>query len=153
MENDKKRKFIRAEGSFLRIFLGFILAGLFLVALVSFNVGFSRDNNTNLSIIKDPYMNETFYNINSTITDATGDVKASLNATESAPISEDAKDSQITAIWGNLKTMWSIVKASANILIDLLEVIGVGEIVLITLIAIVGFILLLYAWKTWRSGE
>lgn len=141
-----------AEG-FRTYLVAFILAGLFLIAVINFSIQFGTDNKTNITLTDNPQINDAFGNITSDLTELSEKTQTQRNATEKDPTTIGAESLLLVSVWGTIKSFGSIVMGSANYLLTLPSLLGIPPIVLVTIISIITISIIFFGWRLIRVGE
>lgn len=139
--------------NFKEYLVSFILIGLFIIAMISFSVGFANENNSTITIIGESKIKYTYTALNDTLSDLNKNTGSQENATSSDPGSFGAESIILTSIWGSLKVFWSSIKDVSNILATFMKYIGVSYLVIGVILSIIIITIIFLAWKTIRTGE
>ena len=140
--------------NFRQLFFSFLLAGLFLFAMIQFGGQFALDNEANISVLNDPRIANISLSLNSTLSSASDDAQSgrvSFETEEPTPIADGV----------SLLTIVRVTRSFTSNIIDLFKitfvytstVLGIPAIVLSLLSAILIITLIFFAWRTFRVGE
>ncbi len=153
MENKTESwRLMNKAGQFKQLFLGLLLTGLFLIAMISFAVQLGLDNNSKISILNRSEVRVAFDAINKTLSTTETDVEVQYNLTTS----EDPKDEggQLT-IKSITKAIPSLTQIPFAILTVMLSLIGlyVDIVVIVVIAGIFTGIFLFAFWRLIRTGS
>lgn len=138
----------------LRTFIvGFMLASLFTIAMIQFGVQFANDNNTNISIAD----SENIQALNLSLFE---DLENAEDTSAGQRTAFEENDPQVesnilteaivfskTVFTGVFFGMFNVIFAFSS------EILGVPPIVMGTIIAILGLVLVFLGWRLIRTGE
>jgi hypothetical protein len=142
-----------AEG-FKNTFITFIIAGLFVFALISFVVIFERDNAINDGIINNSVINSTYVDLNDRISSGEADINNQNVVQDAESPTISSGDFNLFSIIGLGKTAKGIVVGVYNVIIVIpSRLLGVPQIVISTLTIILIITLILFAWRLIKQGE
>lgn len=139
--------------SFRGLIIAFIIAALFVVVMIGFSVNFQVDNNTNVSVIDNALVNETYVNLQGSLNDLQDDANAQQNATERDPVLIGLDSLILTSIWGTIKIFASFPRIAGSYLLNFIYILGVPVVVLGTIMAIIIITLIFWGYKTIRTGQ
>lgn len=132
--------------------INFLLAGLFVIALVSFGVGIANNYGYEGSLMKSDKIDFTSLEnqVTATSTSATG----WGNAFKSDNLFVSAGGIVLFSIWGIGKLMWGSITSFATIFLDGAQgVLGLPPIVTGVIMAILIISLLFALWRTIKVGD
>lgn len=145
-----------AEGT-RNLVIAFVLVSLFIFAFVSFGVQFQTDMGANQTILNETKggLNTTFIQIETQLSEMKSTTNSSRTAVEEEGVGIDEGQITSTSIISTVLTFWSRISGTWQAIKGLFDVFfdkdmrnvflgAIGTILTITLI--------LYAWKTWRTG-
>ncbi len=139
----------------LKFLIGFAFVAIFAIAIVTYSIGFSTDNQADININTEGELSGLKTNIQTDVEAFKGsaDTSASIFLEASiAPGDENVEGG------GQFKTgPTNILSTTGNILSSTTEVIFGGKgsgfgIITTTILAFLGFIVWAYAWKAWKGG-
>lgn len=141
-------------GGFKDLFITFALLGVFALAMFSFGVEISINNNSNNSLGNEPSMK----NLNSSLISDLSSFNSKANSSKSNFESESP-----TSGFGEL-IIFSIISAGKvftgmifgifnGLFLPLSQVIGISVVVLGVIASILTISLIIYAWRVYKSGE
>lgn len=138
---------------FVQFIIAAILAGLFLIAIVNFEVNMAQQNSLNSTLLKDDRINNTYIGAETQITESYKTVNSTSTSLEQTSVGEDAQT--IPTITSFTTTIKGAGSGLYNLLFGglLREGIGVPEIALTTLGAIMAVVIALLAWRVFKTGE
>ena len=130
-----------------------IIIGLFVFAIISFGVGFGTDNHANTTLLSDQRINDSYRDINSTLTQSQSSINESLAAFEADNPLEGAASLLFKSVPSGLKTIASAVKLVYNISFGLVfDLLGIPAIVGVSLSIILLVSILLLSWRVIVRG-
>jgi hypothetical protein len=136
-----------------QIFIGFALVGLFIFAMISFGVQLQQDNNVTEGIIENDVINKTYSDLSSELGSSKGSMSEGMGKFEN----ETASTGTISLIFHTIptigKTIRGIVTGVFGILVRLpARVLGINEIVIGVLEAILLVLLIVGLWRLYKVG-
>lgn len=136
--------------------VGFVMAGLVILAMFMFANGYAQDNNVpfNNSVGGSPYLNSSYSQLQNNL----GGLQTTFNQTYNEIQTEDFVSSTFTIIFTSLPNAVRLgmgsVLGSGNIIFNVLlvQVLGIPLIVIAVILALLIFILLLRFYRVTRTG-
>lgn len=156
METNKKRINKKAESTFKNMLIMIILGLMFTVAIISFGIQFSNDNNTTISILNDARfsgLNKTFYGANKTLYNSLQNSEIQKNVSSQSELTINADSLTINSIWGSITSYFSLVTDSIGFIFSLLAVLGIPTIILGGIVSIILIVIIFLGWKAIRQGQ
>jgi len=143
-----------------QILINSVLLAIFLTAILSFGVQVASDNNANISIANDPAISRLIVEVDTNVSESTGDLDSATKAIDAA----DGEQLQISTDVNNPaipRTKTTVTKNPLAIFVSSFALIGSvlfgGDadflIIIGWITGILAFIISLYWWKWWRSGD
>jgi len=142
-----------AEG-FRNTFITFIVAGLFVFAMISAVVIFERDNGINDGIVNNSVINSTYVDLDDRLSSAETDINNQNVVQDAESPTISSGDFNLFSIIGLGKTAKSIVVGVYNVIIVLpSRLLGVPTVVISVLTIILIITLILFAWRLIKVGD
>lgn len=136
------------------LFINFALAGLFIVALVSFVAQVETNNGVTDGIMNDEILNKTIVDLDTSL-------GGFQTLTDNQSINQDTEDPQTEG--GNLlflsitqtgKTLKSMIMGVYNVIVVLpSKLLKIPQLAMIVISSIVSIVLVLGAWRLYKAGE
>lgn len=140
--------------NFKELLIGFIMVGLFIVALISFTYNITSENSLNSSLLKEPRLNKTFTKMNETLSDFYTTSNSQLSSNQNETISGGAFGLISYAIIGSVRTFTGTIVTTYYVITTLISsTIGIPNIVLNIIMALIGIALIFSAWRIYRQGQ
>ena len=140
--------------NFQTLIVSFMLAGLFMVAMVGFGAGFATDHDLNNSITDNPAINRAFVNFSNEITGADSDASAQRQAFEEEVPQAGFGSLLLFSVIGAGKVFTGIVVGFYNITIGLAaSLLGLPQALTATLTTLLMVAVIFLAWKLYRTGQ
>lgn len=139
---------------FIKYSISLIILALFTVSLITFAVNFGVDNNTNINLGDDDSYNKINTELKNNISDFYTETETASEAFAESTISTQTDGSEggtqfkVTP-WTSLAMAKSSIQAGWN------RIFGKDSdfaLILTSIIAILGFIMINYAWKAWKGN-
>ncbi len=142
-----------AEGSFRELIVTFILIAVFIIALANVAIRIGTDNDSSISILDNPVLNNTFSELQTDLSNAESDVNSSKTSFESEKTNIEFGELTFKSIVGSGKKFTGILFGILNLIFRLIfSVIGL-IIVLGAIIIIVTINVILRLWRLYKQGE
>lgn len=131
-----------------------LLAGIFAIALINLGVNFASNNNSDVSLLDEDVINKSYYNLEDSFEDFQSTAEANKNASDEEIASTGFNSiilfsalSSARAVTGSIATTYNVLK------LIFIRYLGVPAIVIGVFSGMLIFIMILYIWKTMRSGD
>lgn len=134
--------------------INLILVAIFAFALIGFGAQFAIDNKTDISILDDPVINQSYVDIQSALENTESNAETQRESWyEDVPIIKD-----INLVWksltGILRVFFTSFTTTYNVIINFVSIgTGIPEIVLNAITAVITMSMLLLLWRLVRSGS
>jgi len=137
-----------------KLFISFAMVGLFVFAMMSFIVTTQQNNEMDETILSNPTLNKSYFNVNDSISDYKKDgQEQSLLQDEDDPLTEGG-NLLFTSITGTGKIVKGMVGGVYNALIGIpSKLLGLPAVVVSVFTGILAIMLLLGAWRLYKAGE
>lgn len=136
--------------------IGFVLVALFVFSFVSFGRQFQLDMGSNQTILNESVsgLNESYYDIETDLSEASTTAKASRNRTEGEQLEVSGGEITYRSIPKSTLSFWGTVSGIFSVIGSLLiSTLGVPVIVIGAISTIIVISLIYYFWKNIRTGN
>jgi len=142
-----------ANHNLLSLLVGFLIVGLFVIAIINGAYYFSLDNGLNSSIMNDSVYGDAFNDMTVELTNAREEAAEQKNASEQETITVG----QDSLLLGSINTARKVASGSFLGVYNIIAItakryLGIDPIVLNTISAILIFMVILLAWRLIRVG-
>jgi len=139
---------------FRKVWISFVLIGLFVFALLSFIVQFQSDNEQEENILGNSIINETFKNLETNLSNFSSTSQSQKDNFESEVPSTSFGSLIIFSIVSSGKIFSGLLIGIYNILIILpASIFGVSQVVIGVASSVLVFSIILLLWRLYKTGE
>jgi len=140
--------------SIKKIFISFTIAGLFVIAFMSFIAITQSNNGLDQTIRDNPTLNKTIINLSLSFGDYDDTAEDQSKNQDSDEVKTEGGSLLFLSITKTGQVMKGMVTGVYNILIIIpSDLLGFPRIIIIVLTSIVSVILILSAWRLYKAGE
>jgi len=136
------------------LMIAVMLSGIFAIALINMGVNFASNNNSDVSLLNENVINRSYVNLEDSFESFQSTAESNKNASDEEIASTGFNSiilfsalSSARAITGSIATTFNVLK------LIFVKYLGVPAIVIGVFSGMLIFIMVLYIWKTMRSGE
>jgi len=141
-----------AEGGLKKLVIGFVLVGLFFVAIMNGGYLLGTQNNANQTILDESILNTSFVSVQGNISSTRGDVSKAKSSFEN----ETATEADTGFSLGAFKDAGTIILGGGVGVYNAVHLIFksyIPNIVFIVLAMIIGILGIFWLWRAWKAGE
>lgn len=141
-----------AEGGLKKLVIGFIIVGLFFIAIINGGYLLATQNNANQTILDEDILNTSFVSVEGNLSSTRDDVRTAKSSFEN----ETATEADTGFSLGVFKDAGTIIVSGGVGIYNALSIIFksyIPSIVFIVLAAIIGILGIFWLWRAWKAGE
>ncbi len=138
---------------FEKLFISFVLVGIFVLAMISFGAKLQLDNDVNDSILQNDIINDTFINLESTLDRSRDNTSRGLSSFENETVSGGFGSLIFFTIPSVMKVVRGIITGVFNILIKFpAQILGISPAIIAAIEAILLVVIIISLWRLYKLG-
>ena len=142
-----------AENSFKALMITFILLAVFIIALANVAIRIGIDNDSNISILDNPVLNNTFSGLQSDLASAESDVNSSKISFESEKTSIEFGELTFKSIIGSGKKFTGILFGVVGLIFGLIFSVFPLAVVIGAIFTLITISVIFFLWRLYKQGE
>lgn len=136
------------------LFVAIMLAGVFAIALINMQINFSSNNNSNNSLLQESVINDSYTSLNDSFSSFQSTAQENKNATDQEIASVGFNSILLFSALASARAITGSISTTFNTMVLIFQkYLGINAIIIGVFSGMLIFIMILYIWRTMRSGE